>query len=255
MYKRQTVNESVLDEVQGWIWYGLVENLMQQHYGAPITIQEILDEKNKRKKSGKGSRQRRRGGRGSRQRRDAKAVSGKEMARRQAQSDNDLGRLAQSDNAKKGMRDRAAADSAAAEVNALGDVDGDGSDDTSADISADDVPGAPEAPAEEPAGEEAAPEEVKPTVQNTAPEGSPLVKVFKGKGGEGLQSALARSRDKLGIDQKTVSVIIKSVEQWAQANQIRVENITEDVFDSIITELSAKYRARKLQETINKLKS
>ena len=250
-----TVNESVLDEVQGWIWYGLVESAMQQHYGAPITIQEILDEKNKRKKRGKGSRQRRRGGRGSRQRRDAKAVSGKEMARRQAQSDNDLGRLAQSDNAKKGMRDRAAADSAAAEVNALGDADGDGSDDTSADISADDVPGAPEAPAEEPAGEEAAPEEVKPTVQNTAPEGSPLVKVFKGKGGEGLQSALARSRDKLGIDQQTVAVIIKSVEQWAQANQIRVENITEDVFDSIITELAAKYRARRLQETINKLRS
>ena len=96
---------------------------------------------------------------------------------------------------------------------------------------------------------------MKPTVQNTAPEDAPLVKVFKGKGGEGLQSALARSRDKLGIDQQTVSVIIKSVEQWAQANQIRVENITEDVFDSILTELSAKYRARKLQETINKLKS
>ena len=111
---------------------------------------------------------------------------------------------------------------------------------------------------EEASGEEAAAdapiEEVPPTVQNTAPEDAPLVKVFKGKGGDGLQSALARSRDKLGIDQQTVSVIIKSVEQWAQANQIRVENISEDTFDSIINEIVPKYRARRLQETINKLK-
>ena len=187
-----TVNESVLDEVQGWIWYGLVENLMQEHYGAGATISQILEALGDKK---------------------AQAAShrGKELRRK-----------------RQGLADKKAA--AGQDVGNLGKE-------------------------KEPAGEEAAPEEVKPTVQNTAPEDAPLVKVFKGKGGEGLQSALARSRDKLGIDQKTVSVIIKSVEQWAQANQIRVENITEDVFDSILTELSAKYRARKLQETINKLKS
>ena len=39
-----TVNENVLDEVQGWIWYGLVENLMQEHYGAEVTLKQILAE-------------------------------------------------------------------------------------------------------------------------------------------------------------------------------------------------------------------
>ena len=105
------------------------------------------------------------------------------------------------------------------------------------------------------AAEEAPIEEVPPTVKNTAPEGSPLIKVFRGKGGEGLQSALAKNRDALGIDQQTVAVIIKSVEQWAQANQIKVENVTAETFDSIISEVVPKFRARKLQETINKLKN
>ena len=108
-------------------------------------------------------------------------------------------------------------------------------------------------------GEEAAAEApiepVKPTVQNTAPEGAASIKVFRGKGGEGLQSALASSRDKLGIDQQTVAVIIKSVEEWANANQIKVENVSAETFDTIISEILTNYKVRKLQEVIYKLRS
>jgi hypothetical protein len=117
------------------------------------------------------------------------------------------------------------------------------------------APDGPEGLSPDTPAEEAPIEEVPPTVKNTAPEGAPKIKVFRGKGGEGLQSALAKNRDALGIDQQTVAVIIKSVEQWAQANQIKVENVTAETFDSIISEVVPKFRARKLQETINKLKN
>ena len=238
-----TVNESVLDEVQGWIWYGLVENKIQEHYGAAVTVQEILEGLgNLHSNPGKAKRAKK----GGKLARDAR------MARMQKLGldafDQETGKFN-----KKGYDrimasgDKKAIDTLQKAIEWRG-IDPDDPK-TYHNASLGKTTSAGEG------GEEAAPEEVTPTVQNTAPEGAPLVKVFKGKGGEGLQSALARSRDKLGIDQRTVSTIIKSVEKWAQANQIRVENITEDVFDSILNELSAKYRARKLQETINKLKS
>ena len=195
-----TVNENVLDEVQGWIWYGLVENLMQEHYGAEVTIQNILEglgnlhsdpEKAKKAKyKGKELKRQRQG------KADQKAAKGQDVG--------NLGRK---------------------------------------------KPAAKEEPA---AGEV---KTVKPTVKNTAPEDAPVVKVFRGKDGVGLQSALARSRDKLGINQQTVAVIIKSVEQWAQANQIRVESIDDAGWDAIVSEIAIRRKARKLQETINKLKS
>ena len=222
-----TVNEGVLDEVQGWIWHGLVEDAMQQHYGASITLQEILDEqgrqsrRDRRKARARGEKPERSQWAKNQDRKKRSKGGSREMARRQAQSDA----------AKAGMMDRA---KGAAEPEAAP---------------------AEEPAAEEPGAEEAAPKKVEPTVKNTAPEGAPLVKVFKGKGGEGLQSALARSRDKLGIDQRTVASIIKSVEKWAQQNQIRVENIDDDGWDAIVSEIAITRRARKLQETINKLKS
>jgi hypothetical protein len=282
-----TVTEGVLDEVQGWMWYGLVEDMMQEHYGQKILISDILEELNE---ANPGSKQKRRGSRGGRAKRKAPAQrpsggmsssSGKERKRSTAQRDNDMGRLSQSDNAKAGMMDRSrpAAEEPAAEEPAAAEerpgvmgpdkqADSDAAtawwktlpEPQKSDLQADGEAGMINAwrdagkPAAGGGGEEA-PVAVKPTVPNDAPEGSPVVKVFRGKGGEGLQSALARSRDKLGIDQRTVSVIIKSVEQWAQANQIKVENVSADVFDTILAEISTKYQARRLKETIQKLRN
>jgi len=186
-----TVSEGILDEVQGWVWYGLVENMLQEHHGPEITIQELLEALGDEKAQ-------------------AAKFKGAEIARK-----------------RKGIQARRAAEEPAREDPA-------------------------KAGAEEPAGDI---EQIKPTVQNTAPEGSPVVKVFRGKGGEGLQSALARAREKLGIQQQDVSVIIKQVEEWAQANQIKVESVTAETFDTIISEISARYQARRLQEVINKLRS
>tara|TARA_Y100000592_G_scaffold35375_2_gene56176 strand:+ start:11180 stop:12538 length:1359 start_codon:yes stop_codon:yes gene_type:complete len=188
-----TVNESVLDEVQGWIWYGLVERELQESTGTSITIQDILNEFQPNR---------------------AAQYRGKELKRK-----------------RQGKADRKAAKGQ--DVGNLGR----------------EKPAAKEEPA---AGEI---KTVKPTVKNTAPADAPVVKVFRGKDGVGLQSALARSRDKLGIDQQTVAVIIKSVEQWAQANQIRVESIDDAGWDTIVSEIAIQRKARKLQETINKLKS
>ena len=239
-----TVNESVLDEVQGWIWYGLVESTVQQHYGAPITIQQILE--------GAAAR----GEQGSTQKGDLLSKLDAHLDSLQTAEEVEQFKATASqgeDPRGEAKFNKGGAKKVSNYYTKFGGVQK--IEDKLASLGGAEEPAAEEPGAEEPGAEEAPPEEVKPTVQNTAPEGAPLVKVFKGKGGEGLQSALARSRDKLGIDQRTVSTIIKSVEKWAQANQIKVENITEDVFDSIITELSAKYRARRLQETINKLKS
>ena len=185
-----TVSEGILDEVQGWVWYGLVENMLQEHYNSDVTIEELLKE-----------------------------FDGPNRAAQ-----------------KKGKTFRKAADARRAKL-AGGEP-------------AREDPAA--AGAKDPAGDI---EQIKPTVQNTAPEGSPVVKVFRGKGGEGLQSALARAREKLGIQQQDVSVIIKQVEEWAQANQIKVENVTAEGFDTILSEISALYQARRLQEVINKLRT
>ncbi len=269
-----TVHEGVLDEVQGWIWYGLTESELQERTGTSITLQDILNEvkgsKRQRKKNAKKNALA--PGPEGRKARVAKAdaaaaeapaaepavdeevESGDSFAGYTSKKGNDLGAVQVVEpNPNPNKPDLVALtkiDPESCEPVPGGEFAGKKSTLSSEEpLTSCSVGGGEEA------GEEAAPEEVEPTVQNTAPEDAPLVKVFKGKGGEGLQSALARSRDKLGIDQRAVSVIIKSVEKWAQANQIRVENITEDVFDSILTELSAKYRARKLQETINKLKN
>ena len=227
-----TVNEGVLDEVQGWIWHGLVEDAMQSHYSTGITLNEvstILKEFRgiPAQKKIDGEWVDMYAGVGGKILSDAGVKYAKEMFNKlKAKGDT---------TALKVVRDLL--------------------DNTENKRPGSTIEKGEEPAAEEPGAEEAAPEKVEPTVQNTAPEGAPLVKVFKGKGGEGLQSALARSRDKLGIDQQTVASIIKSVEKWAQQNQIRVENIDDDGWDAIVSEIAITRRARKLQETINKLKS
>jgi hypothetical protein len=196
-----TISEGILDEVQGHIWYGLVEDMLQERHGNKITLRDLLNEfdgpNRKAQKRGKAAR------------------AGRQALAKQ-----------------KGMKGAIAGEAPAKAAYGPGS-----------------------GPASAEAGAEAPAEKVTPTVKNTAPEGAAKIKVFKGKGGEGLQSALARSRDKLGIKQQQVAAIIKQVEIWANKNQIKVENITEDTFDAILSEISTKYRARKLQETINKLKN
>lgn len=279
-----TVNESILDEVQGWMWYGLVESAMQKHYNAPITLKQILE--------GAAAR----GEYGSTKKGDLLSKlnahldslqTAEEVEQFKAtaeQGQDPRGEAKFNDGGAKKVRnyytkhggvqkieDKLASlggepeeEPAAEEPAAEEPEDGrdycaeprpDGSMPKFNRMTGEPCAGEEEPAAEEPAAEEAPIEEVPPTVQNTAPEGAPKIKVFRGKGGEGLQSALAKNRDALGIDQQTVAVIIKSVEQWAQANQIQVENVTAETFDAIINEVVPKFRARKLRETINKLKN
>ncbi len=238
-----TVSEGVLDEVQGWMWYGLAEDAYRAEHGQKA-LNELLDtQMADSAKADRRSARNKAGAAGDVEKGDSFSYTSKKGAKSAVQvvepdpnpSKPDLVALNK-------------IDPETCEPKPNGDFAGN-KNNLGAPIDSCSVGGGDEA-----GGEEAPIEEVPPTVQNTAPEDAPLVKVFKGKGGDGLQSALARSRDKLGIDQRTVSVIIKSVEKWAQANQIRVENISEDTFDSIINEIVPKYRARRLQEKINKLK-
>tara|TARA_B100000287_G_scaffold241682_1_gene227125 strand:+ start:8912 stop:10504 length:1593 start_codon:yes stop_codon:yes gene_type:complete len=230
-----TVNEGVLDEVQGWIWHGLVEDAMQQHYGALITLEQIAE--------GAAAR----GEQGSTKKGDLLSKLDAHLDSLQtAEEVEQFKATAEQGQDPRGEAkfNKGGAKKVRNYYTKFGGVQ-----------KIEDKLASLGSAAQEPGAEEAAPEKVEPTVQNTAPEGAPLVKVFKGKGGEGLQSALARSRDKLGIDQQTVASIIKSVEKWAQQNQIRVENIDDDGWDAIVSEIAITRRARKLQETINKLKS
>lgn len=191
-----TVSEGTMDDAQGWIWYGLVENLMQEHYGAEVTISQILEALGDKKAQ-------------------AASYRGKELKRR-----------------RQGLADKKAA--AGQDVGNLGKK---------------------KQTAEDPTTAPTEIKPIKPTVKNTAPDDAPTVKVFRGKGGEGLQSALAMSRKKLGIDQQTVAVIIKSVEQWAQTNGIKVESVEDAEWNTIVTEITMKHRARELQKVVDKLKS
>jgi hypothetical protein len=261
------------------------ESVMEEHYGQKILISDILAELNEKRSGKGGSKKKGRGSRGGR---------AKEMARRQAQSASakaGMQQRAKGEDPDAGQISPVDADAALgrepAEEPPAGDPWGevfstqtdefnpeayaalkaaaDGGDpNAQKDLVTVDASmkergigpdGQPAAGGAGAGGEEAPIEPVKPTVQNTAPEGSPTIKVFRGKGGEGLQSALAKNRDALGIDQQTVAVIIKSVEDWAQTNQIKVENVSADVFNTIISEISTKYRTRRLQESINKLKN
>jgi hypothetical protein len=284
-----TVSEGALDEVQGWMWYGLVEDMMQEHYGQPITLQEILDATNRGNvQERKGERTIGKGGAGGEN--PFAALKDVNVAEEPAASDTSqleaatsleqygevykqlaaaAGKTDQWKHIMQGLRLGTGDKGQPASVEEI-----------SAMISAFDTErtdwehtkegttphqnkfvelahasGRHPNNASGEAGEEAPIEPVEPTVQNTAPEGAASIKVFRGKGGEGLQSALASSRDKLGIDQQTVAVIIKSVEEWANANQIKVENVSAETFDTIISEIFTKYKVRKLQEVIYKLRS
>jgi hypothetical protein len=251
-----TVHEGVLDEVQGWMWYGLVENLMQEHYGASITLKQILE--------GAAAR----GEHGSTKKGDllsklnahldslqtAEEVEQFKATAEQGQDPRGEAKF-NAGGAKKVSNYYTKHGGVQKIEDKLASLGGEPEEEAGLEEPAAEEPAVEEPAAEEPAAEEAPIEEVPPTVKNTAPEGAPKIKVFRGKGGEGLQSALAKNRDALGIDQQTVAVIIKSVEQWAQANQIQVENVTAETFDAIINEVVPKFRARKLRETINKLKN
>ena len=99
--------------------------------------------------------------------------------------------------------------------------------------------------------EEAAPEE--PAAAGGGAE--PIIQIYKGRKGKGLQSWMDMNREKLGIDDTAVKVLLMTVEDWAKANGLRVENMLHNKLDKFIPEIARKHRVRKLQETINKLKS
>ena len=143
-----TVTESVLDDVQGWVWYGLVESAYRAKYGETALLKEL-----------KGN------------------------------------------------------------------------------------PADFEAKAGEEAGGEAA----------GGPE--PVIQIYKGRKGKGLQSWMDINKGKLGIDDTAVKVLLMTVEDWAKANGLRVENMSHDKLDKLIPEVVRRHRVKKLQETINKLKS
>ena len=141
-----TVTESVLDDVQGWMWYGLVEDAYRAEYGEAALLQELK---------------------------------------------------------------------------------GDAEDFEDA------MAGKKEAPA---GGQE------------------PVIQIYKGKKGKGLQSWMDINKGKLGIDDTAVKVLLMTVEDWAKANGLRVENMSHDKLNKIIPEVVMRHRVKKLQEKINKLK-
>ena len=147
-----TVTESVLDDVQGWMWYGLAEDAYRAEHGQQALI-ELLDT------SGAGS------------------------------PDEDASRAA---------RNKADAEGAAS--------------------------------------------------------GEAVIQIYKGKKGKGLQSWMDINKGKLGIDDTAVKVLLMTVEDWAKANGLRVENMSHDKLSKIIPEVVKRHRVKKLQEKINKLK-
>ena len=83
----------------------------------------------------------------------------------------------------------------------------------------------------------------------------PVIQIWKGKKGVGLQSWMDMNRDKLGLDQTDVKLLLMTVEDWAKANKLRVENISHDKLNKVIPEAVNRIRAHRLLETINKLKN
>ena len=149
-----TVTESVLDDVQGWIWYGLVEGAVRDQHGE-AALNEII---------------------------------GEEVAMGQA-----IGK---------------APAKAGAEAGAEGD---------------------------EASG--------------------PVIQIYKGKKGVGLQSWMDMNREKLGIDDTAVKVLLMTVEDWAKANKLRVEALSHKMLSRVLPEVLNRHKVRKLQEVIYKLRS
>ena len=145
-----TVTESVLDDVQGWMWYGLAEDAYRAEHGQQA-LTELLDT---------------------------------QMAASGAKD-------------KKAAQNKADAEGASAEA---------------------------------------------------------VIQIYKGKKGKGLQSWMDINKGKLGIDDTAVKVLLMTVEDWAKANGLRVENMSHDKLSKIIPEVVKRHRVKKLQEKINKLK-
>ena len=82
----------------------------------------------------------------------------------------------------------------------------------------------------------------------------PVIQIYKGKKGKGLQSWMDINKGKLGIDDTAVKVLLMTVEDWAKANGLKVENMSHDMLGKLIPEVVRKHRVKKLQEKINKLK-
>ena len=83
----------------------------------------------------------------------------------------------------------------------------------------------------------------------------PVIQIYKGKKGKGLQSWMDINREKLGIDDTAVKVLLMTVEDWAKANNLKVENISHEVLGRVIPEVLNKRRVRKLQEKLKNLRN
>ena len=83
----------------------------------------------------------------------------------------------------------------------------------------------------------------------------PVIQIYKGKKGKGLQSWMDINREKLGIDDTAVKVLLMTVEDWAKANNLKVENISHEVLGRIIPEVLNRRRVRKLQEKLKNLRN
>lgn len=102
-------------------------------------------------------------------------------------------------------------------------------------------------PSAEPAGRAEAGGEVGGVV--------PVIQIFKGRKGKGLQSWMDINREKLGIDDETVKLLLMTVQDWAKANKLKVENISHKALGRIIPEVLNRHRVRKLQERLKNLRN
>ncbi len=83
----------------------------------------------------------------------------------------------------------------------------------------------------------------------------PVIQIYKGKKGKGLQSWMDINREKLGIDDTAVKVLLMTVEDWAKANKLKVENISHEMLGRIVPEVLNKRRVRKLQEKLKNIRN
>jgi len=83
----------------------------------------------------------------------------------------------------------------------------------------------------------------------------PVIQIYKGKKGVGLQSWMDMNREKLGIDDTAVKVLLMTVEDWAKANNLRVEALSHKMLGRVLPEVLSRHKIRKLQEVIYKLRS
>lgn len=197
-----TVTESVLDDVQGWIWYGLVEGAVRDQHGE-AALNEIIGEE---------------------------VAMGQTIGKARAKAGAEAGAAAG------GGREITPGHECTPEED--GTIPNFHTEKFGPDGKGVPCPGAG----------------TKAGAEGGEASGA-VIQIYKGKKGVGLQSWMDMNREKLGIDDTAVKVLLMTVEDWAKANNLRVETLSHKMLGRVLPEVLNKHKVRKLQEVIHKLRS